>query len=187
MFCYKEKYCHLFISIYIISVVIVIETMSLSLSSDDVTESTTFNPTTTDEYYKREISTVITERDVNEVTDEKNTTTPSVVLQPNIAGALDVGQGLLVPLVPVVDTNANLSQTNQTSPLMANLLPVTVKTVDTHPEIRRSVMDSYQDLDVAEDIIFRPLFRYRQEEQQKLSQRKNYQPYIYHVFGIIFF
>lgn len=40
-------------------------------------------------------------------------------------------------------------------------------------------MDSYQDLDVAEDIIFRPLFRYRQEEQEKLSQKKNYQPYIY--------
>lgn len=72
---------------------------------------------------------------MNEVTDEKNTTAPSVVLQPNIAGALDVGQGLLVPLVPVVDTNANLSQTNQTSPLMANLLPVTVKTDDTHPEV----------------------------------------------------
>ncbi|KAK0173222.1 hypothetical protein PV328_006453 [Microctonus aethiopoides] len=62
------------------------------------------------------------------IKDDGKATTPNIVLQPNIAGALDVGQGLLVPLVPVVDPNTKNNQP-QTSPLVANLLPVSVETI----------------------------------------------------------
>lgn len=42
-------------------------------------------------------------------------------------------------------------------------------------QIRRSL----EDMDVAEDIVFRPLFRYRQEARQKYARNRYYQPYIY--------
>ncbi|KAK0167870.1 hypothetical protein PV327_001725 [Microctonus hyperodae] len=62
------------------------------------------------------------------IKDDVKATTPNIVLKPNIAGALDVGQGLLVPLVPVVDPNTKNNQP-QASPLVANLLPVSVETI----------------------------------------------------------
>lgn len=58
--------------------------------------------------------------------DKTQTTSSPIVLQPNITGALDVGQGLLVPLVPVVDPTANKTSA---SPLVASLLPVAVESV----------------------------------------------------------
>ncbi|XP_011313379.1 uncharacterized protein [Fopius arisanus] len=106
---------------------------------------------------------------------------PDMVLKPNVTGALDVGHGLLVPLVPVVDPNSN-PPTTQVSPLVANLLPIAIESVTTtelpdvpQPEVRRSL----EDMDVAEDIVFRPLFRYRQEARQKYLRNRYYQPYIY--------
>ncbi|KAG8040958.1 hypothetical protein G9C98_001946 [Cotesia typhae] len=64
------------------------------------------------------------------MTKDPSTTTPPIVLQPNITGALDVGQGLLVPLVPVVDPTSN---TTAASPLVASLLPVAVESVPPTP------------------------------------------------------
>ncbi|XP_063978877.1 uncharacterized protein LOC135163404 [Diachasmimorpha longicaudata] len=118
-------------------------------------------------------------RDLNAEMTVPAPTTSSIVLKPNVTGALDVGQGLLVPLVPVVDGKAD-SQTTQVTPLVANLLPVALESVpeapdEPKPEIRRSL----EDMDVAEDIVFRPLFRYRQEAREKYARNRYYRPYIY--------
>ncbi|CAD6233934.1 GSCOCG00007411001-RA-CDS [Cotesia congregata] len=116
--------------------------------------------------------------------NDPSTTSPPIVLQPNITGALDVGQGLLVPLVPVVDPTSN---TTASSPLVASLLPVAVESVpptstpadSEFDESNSSSAEIKDDMDVAEDIIFRPLFRYRQEVADRQQSRKYYQPYLY--------
>ncbi|CAG5088648.1 Protein of unknown function [Cotesia congregata] len=93
----------------------------------------------------------------------------------------------LIPLVPVVDPTSN---TTASSPLVASLLPVAVESVpptstpadsdesNEFDESNSSSAEIKDDMDVAEDIIFRPLFRYRQEVADRQQSRKYYQPYL---------
>ncbi|XP_057330527.1 uncharacterized protein LOC130670915 [Microplitis mediator] len=156
--------------------------------ADDLSSSLTASgiPTTTETSSHSNAFLDSVEKDDSNLNDKTQTTSSPIVLQPNITGALDVGQGLLVPLVPVVDPTANKTSA---SPLVASLLPVAVESVpptDQSDESKdgsdSSSAEIKDDMDVAEDIIFRPLFRYRQEvaaRQSKSYNQRYYQPYIY--------
>ncbi|XP_015123969.1 uncharacterized protein LOC107046027 [Diachasma alloeum] len=98
--------------------------------------TTVIPPTMMDDSSYQESQETVSSRSARELNEEITSilpTTPNIVLKPNVTGVLDVGQGLLVPLVPVVDPKID-SHTTQASPLVANFLPVAVETMAELPD-----------------------------------------------------